>query len=257
MDSLSLIFPAIALGGIWGSFLGVLSVRIPEGESVISPPSRCDSCKTPLKFREMIPLVSWILLKGRCQTCQHAMPFEVPVSEMAAAIFFGILASLHLPMLHSVVLLLFFTFALPLTLIDIRFHRLPHLLTISAIAVGLVISSKFLGGQGFFLSFSGAVLGFLPVAIVAILYKKGIGMGDAFWLAAIGAFAGPDSLPEVLLIASGTGIIAALAFRTFHNSFKNQPIWGLAIPFGPFLSLGGIVALWNPDSMNSFTIYLK
>jgi leader peptidase (prepilin peptidase)/N-methyltransferase len=185
------------------------------------------------------------------------MPFEIPVSEMAAAIFFGFLAALHLPMLHAAVLLLFFTFALPLTLIDIRFHRLPHLLTFSAIAVGLVISSKYLGGQGFFLSFSGAVLGFFPVAVVATLYKKGIGMGDAFWLAAIGAFAGPDRLPEVLLIASGTGIVATLSFRTFHNSYRDQPIWGLAIPFGPFLSLGGIVALWNPDSMNNLTIYLK
>jgi len=256
MEPLAFMFLAFTAGSFWGSFLGVVAVRVPEGESILFPGSRCDSCKNPLRIQEMIPIISWILLKGHCKSCHRPIPFEVPLSELATACFSGILLLLKLPFFHTIVLCLFFSFALPLTLIDIRSRRLPHILTLSAIAVGILLSSHSAGEHGLLLSVAGALLGFIPVATVATLYSRGIGMGDAFWLAAIGAFAGPESLPLVLLIASGTGIAAALLLRAFHPSFRNQSLLGLALPFGPFLSVGGLMVLLIPDVLLNFTRFL-
>jgi len=250
MEYLFLILLSALAGGIWGSFLGVLAIRVPLGISFIRPRSRCDQCKNPLKIQDMIPLFSWCILRGKCRTCGFPILPEIPLAEFTMASFTVLVVLMPFSLLQKSALLLYFSFALPLTLIDIRHHRLPHLLTITAIITGLFLSSRNIGGQGLILSAAGAILGFLPVALVSIVYPKGIGMGDAFWLAAIGSFVGPESLPEVLLIASGSGIIFAISLFLFRRSTLKDSIFNTALPFGPFLSLGGLLALLDPASFH-------
>lgn len=250
-------FLAGMFGAFWGSFLGVLAVRIPAGESVFMPRSRCDFCKTPLRTGDLIPLLSWAILKGRCRTCTRRFLPEVPVSELLTCLFMILLAETSFPPFQKLSLLVFFTFALPLTLIDIRFRRLPHLLTAGAILGGLTLSPTSFGGPGPAQAVAGAILGFIPAGLVAHFYKKGLGMGDAFWLAAIGAFTGPQSLPAVLLVASGSGIAGGFFLHMFQKSGDGQSFLSTSIPFGPFLSAGGLLALTFPHSFQNFSAFLK
>ncbi|MDA8150819.1 MAG: prepilin peptidase [Nitrospiraceae bacterium] len=246
MTDLLIGISALVAGGIWGSFLGVLAVRVPQGLSIATPGSRCDHCFSPLTISELIPLISWIRSGGRCRSCAQRILPEIPISEFSTSFFFIFVAFLPASLEERAALVLFFSFALPLTLIDIRHHRLPHILTFSGIATGLFFSFFTMGGKGLLISGEGALIGFIPVAIVALLYSRGMGMGDAFWLAAIGAFTGPMNLSLVLLAASSTGILAAFAAHYINPPGKRGPLFGKALPFGPFLSLGGFLALTFP-----------
>jgi leader peptidase (prepilin peptidase)/N-methyltransferase len=237
---------AFVAGGFWGSFLGVLAVRVPQGLSILTPNSRCDHCLAPLAPSELVPIFSWLRSQGRCLRCHHSILPEIPVSEFATALFVLIVVLLPASLSLKMVLLLFFSFALPLTLIDIRHHRLPHFLTLSALLAALAFSYFGRGYDGILLSAEGALIGFIPVALVAFFYSRGIGMGDAFWLAAIGAFTGPLNLSLVLLVASSTGILAALLLHYASASDKRGSLFGKTLPFGPFLSLGGFLALAFP-----------
>ena len=247
MNSFLLSCLALATGGIWGSFLGVLAVRVPQGLSILTPNSRCDHCGTSLSPSELVPIFSWICSKGRCRNCDRPILPEIPVSEFSTALFFLFVALLPAPPVERAGLLVFFSFALPLTLIDIRHHRLPHVLTLSGALAGLAFSASARGHDGILFSAEGALIGFIPMALVANFYSRGMGMGDAFWLAAIGSFTGPRNLSIVLLVASGTGILAALAIHSLSRPEKRGSLFGKALPFGPFLSLGGILALGFPE----------
>ena len=246
MTNLLIGLSALLAGGIWGSFLGVLAVRIPQGLSIATPGSRCDHCFTPLGLSELLPLVSWMRSGGRCRRCHHRILPEIPISEFATSFFFLFVVFYPASIEERVALFLFFSFALPLTLIDVRHHRLPHLLTSSGIATGLAFSTFTMGWKGLLGSGEGALIGFIPVALVALFYSRGMGMGDAFWLAAIGAFTGPRNLSLVLLAASSTGILAALAVHYLKPRGNRGALFGKALPFGPFLSLGGFLALASP-----------
>lgn len=246
MTTLLIVLSALAAGGIWGSFLGVLAVRVPQGLSIATPGSRCDHCLIPLRLSELLPLLSWVRSRGRCRRCGHSILPEIPISEFATSFFFLFVAFYPGTLAERVALLLFFSLALPLTLIDVRHHRLPHLLTFSGIAAGIVFSSITMGGKGLLVSGEGALIGFIPVALVALFYSRGMGMGDAFWLAAIGAFTGPRNLSLVLLAASSTGILAAVGVHYLNPPDKRGALFGKAMPFGPFLSLGGFLALAFP-----------
>ena len=246
---------AFVSGGIWGSFLGVLAIRIPQGISIISPGSRCDHCTSPLSFFELIPYYSWILSKGHCQRCHQKIPREIPIAEFSTGFFFLTVAIFSVSIQEGLELILFFSFALPLTMIDIRYHRLPHALTMSGAASAVLFSLMTHGIKGLMISISGSLIGFLPIAALATFYKRGIGMGDAFWLGAIGAYTGPERLTLVLLVASLSGILSLLGLHVLTYAEDRQPISDRPIPFGPFLSLGGILALAFPGTihiLNSF-----
>lgn len=240
---------ALLGGGVWGSFLGVLAVRIPGKTSIIHPGSRCDHCGTPLSPRDLVPFLSWILLKGRCRTCHERILPEIPLAELLTALFMGATVLFAPSVPRGLLAALFFSFALPLTMIDIRHHRLPHRLTIPCLAAGILAVGIFRGPQGVIDALLGALLGFLPIALVAAFYPRGIGMGDAFWLAAIGAFTGPVALSLVLLVASSTGILATLlvyAYGLYNRTRSRTSLFSIAMPFGPFLSLGALTALLAP-----------
>ncbi|MHB8369374.1 MAG: prepilin peptidase [Leptospirales bacterium] len=240
---------ALLGGGVWGSFLGVLAVRIPGKTSIIHPGSRCDHCGTRLSPRDLVPFLSWILLRGRCRTCHGRILPEVLLSEILTALFMGATVLFAPSVLRGLLAAILFSFALPLTMIDIRHQRLPHRLTLPCLAAGILASGISRGPHGLIGALLGALLGFLPLALVAIFYPRGLGMGDAIWLAAIGAYTGPEALSLVLFVASSTGIFATLLvylYGLYKRSRTGSSLFSLEMPFGPFLSLGALTALLAP-----------
>lgn len=227
-------------GAVWGSYLGVLAVRIPQGTSLFFPGSRCDHCGRAIPFYRMIPLLSWILLKGRSACCGQLLLLEVPIAEFSTAAFFLFLCTgVHL-WSTRLVLFSFYSFALPLTLIDLRHRRLPHVLTLPASLGGILLAGFHVGAISLLSSLAGFLFGFLPFAAISLIYPSGLGLGDAFLFGAIGTFVGPLELPIVLLVASSLTIIGGIVFAIFR---KAPSIRKLTIPFGPFLIIGGIIAL--------------
>ncbi len=232
-------------GLFWGSFLGLVADRVPKGESIAHPRSRCSSCQTRLSYRDLIPLWSWLTHRGRCRYCGHPIDPFLLVSELGTGLFFGILPLVFSGLRHQLVVAVFFSFAFPLSLIDLRYRRLPHALTWSAAGCG-ILSSLF-GPEKLLWSFSGFLSGFLLLGIIAYFYPKGMGMGDAFWIGAIGTFVGATGVMETLFLSSFLALIATIPLYIFTRTGEKNLSWHkLSLPFGPFLSISALLIISSP-----------
>ncbi|RMB08153.1 prepilin peptidase [Eilatimonas milleporae] len=230
-----------------GSFLGTLVLRLPEGQAVIVDRSRCDACGRTLGPLELIPLVSWILQRGRCRGCGIWLGWFFPLMEIAA---FGVAAwavwTAARP-LDAVLFSLYGWTLLSLAVSDARRLILPLPLTVFLIAAGLA-AAALSGLDALADRMLAAALGYGVLYLVAVSYRRlrgreGLGMGDPLLMAGIGAWTGALSLPTVLLIASAAGLAAALLAK-----MAGRPVtMTSALPFGTFLALGGwLAALYGP-----------
>lgn len=252
------------LGAVLGSFANVCIRRIPDGISVVSPRSRCASCKTPIRAYHNIPLLSWILLGGRCVSCGERISIEYPLVELlcgALALFlyreFGI----------SVELLFYLGLCLALvviTLIDIRHLIIPDMITLPGIAAGVALNAirtdwqaavetVLSSGLGDFLpamaniaifnSIGGTLLGGGVFLLIASVYKtvrkkEGMGMGDVKLVAMLGAFFGMWGVLIVIFLSSILGTLIGLSVIILR---RKDP--GYAIAYGPFLSFSAVLYL--------------
>ena len=205
--SIAAILAAI-LGAIIGSFIAVLTRRWPTGGSIVRPRSHCDTCHTPLTAIDLIPILSFILLRARCRHCGAAIAPRHLGIELAAAAIGALALALHpgLPGLFGA----FFGWALlALAILDIEHFWLPDRLTLPLLAAGLLIGLAV--APPLPARLIGAVTGFLALAALAAGYKAltgrtGLGGGDPKLLAAIGAWLGWAALPLVLLLAASLGL---------------------------------------------------
>ena len=239
-------FWPVVLAPFIGSFLGVLAVRLPVGGKVIVGRSVCDSCGRQLGVLDLVPLVSWLLLRGRCRSCGQKIDWLLPAIELAA-IAVPIWASLpdDAPPVWGSALLGWTLLAL--AAIDFRHFVLPDVLTLPLIPAGLAIA-WLTEPDRLIANLWGAALGFLVLAGVRAAYRRlrgreGLGFGDVKLLAAAGAWVGWDGLPSVMAIAALSGLAAAslqiLRGETLSASSK--------LPFGPYLCLGlWLVWLYGP-----------
>jgi leader peptidase (prepilin peptidase)/N-methyltransferase len=236
------------LGLMVGSFLNVCIGRLPAGQSIVSPPSRCPRCGTPIAWYDNVPVVSYLLLGGKCRNCAAPISLRYPVIELATSICFVLQGLAHgddLPLLVSRLVLTALLIALFGT--DLETMRLPNVLTLPGIGVGLV-SSLFLP-PGIVSSAIGAVIGAaIPYAIRWIwLRARGVdamGLGDVKMLAMIGAFLGFRQVWVVLFLASVTGAIVGLAVMAGRGrSFRTR------LPFGTFLAVAAFVASLTGDAV--------
>lgn len=236
----------LGLGWLAGSFLGLLSLRLPRGEPVGMSRSACQSCGRTLGLSDLVPIVSFIALRGRCRTCGSAIPrryiaLEVACLGLAAWAlwrFDGPLAFWSACLAWQLLLL---------AILDVEHLWLPRVLTLPLIGSGLAVSMTFGLARGAD-SLIGAVAGFMSLAAVAWAYRRfrgreGLGGGDAYLFAGSGAWVGWMGLPSVLLIAAASGLavvgLAALVRRPIRT---DQPI-----PFGAFLALATwLVWLYGP-----------
>lgn len=250
---------AFVFGALVGSFLNVVIARVPRGMSVVRPRSRCPGCERPIRWYENVPILSWLLLRGRCAGCREAISPRYPLVELAG----GLLALACLRQFGltpwAAAAFAFLAALLALTYIDLDHWLLPRSITIPFIAVGIAVS-WLPGGPGLLPSALGALAGFAAFVLLGfvaerLLKKEAIGGGDVWLFAMIGAWLGVGALLPVALLASLQGAIAGIVLMAFAKRSGREtaapppkatgdeeldawePPPG-ALPFGPFLSLG-------------------
>jgi leader peptidase (prepilin peptidase)/N-methyltransferase len=235
---------AAVLGLLIGSFLNVLILRLPVGESIVAPGSRCPRCKTPLRWYHNLPIVSWLALRGRCAFCNERIGWQYPAVEASTALIWGANVATLGPTPEAARAIVFLTLLLAIGVTDARFYIIPDELSLGGAALGLVLS-LLLGGPSFLDSLLGAAVGGGVLWIVAIVgtwaFKKdAMGGGDIKMLAMVGAFLGwKGALLTIFLGAlAGTLIFVPLAWKSDK-----------LVPFGVFLALGGALAFYGGDHL--------
>jgi leader peptidase (prepilin peptidase) / N-methyltransferase len=227
-----------ALGGlIIGSFLNVVVYRLPRGESLAHPPSRCPSCGAPVKPYDNVPVVSWLLLRGRCRNCGMRISPRYPLVELATAIVFAAVVAVR-GFDNDLVLELPFVAALiALAAIDFDHKLLPNKIVYPLAAYGVIATllvaqadlvENLIAGAGAFL--------FLLLAVIA--YPRGMGMGDVKLAGAMGLYLGLSVIPA-LLVAFLSGSLVGVVIIAREGAAGRKK----AVPFGVFLALGGIVGV--------------
>ena len=244
MPEWMLVSLATVFGACVGSFLNVCIVRIPRGESLLWPASRCTSCLRSLSWYENIPVLSWLALAGRCRTCRAQVSWMYPAVETVTALTFlsGYLLYGLTPL--AVVRVLFACALIVLFVTDLQHKILPNVITLPGIAVGFACS-LFLA-PGWRDSLLGIVAGGGVLFAIAETYYRvrgedGLGMGDVKLLGMIGAFLGWKLVLLTLVLASFTGSIFGVALIVLGRGNMKY-----ALPFGTFLAVGAIVAaIWG------------
>jgi len=223
-----------------GSFLNVCAYRLPLGQSVVHPRSRCTTCGRTLTWFDNLPVVSWLVLAGRCRTCKAPVSWMYPAVEAVTAIVFVITYLTYGLTLLSLVRVVFGCALIVLFVTDLQHKILPNAITLPGIVVGFVCS--FFLPPGWLSSLIGLAIGggFL-LAMAEAYYRfrgqEGLGMGDVKLLAMIGAFLGGKLVLLTLGVASFTGSIAGgLLIASGRGSMK------YALPFGTFLAIGALFA---------------
>ena len=244
---------AFAFGAVVGSFLNVIIYRLPREISIVrTPPSSCPACSTPIRWYDNIPLISWVLLRGRCRECKAPISFRYPLVELvsgllavAAVVRWGLSVT-------GFEVVIFAWVSVTLGLIDLDFQILPDVITYPSIVFGLVCS--LLGGYTWWLdSLAGATVGALLPILVIVIYKllrgiEGMGWGDVKYLAAIGSVVGLHGVVGVLVVASITGALVGLGMIVVGRGSGKT-----ALPFGTFLALAVILWLYAPAAWLSYS----
>jgi leader peptidase (prepilin peptidase)/N-methyltransferase len=252
------VFPLVAavLGLIVGSFLNTVIYRLPrmlerdwreqcaelEGRDLssprfdlIAPRSHCPACQSPLRARHLVPVVSWLALRGRCAACGTSISPRYPLIEIGTAIAFAIVAATFGGGPETWAALLVTAFLIVLAVIDFDTHYLPDQLTLPLLWIGLAAG---LAGD-VRTAVIGAIVGYLSLWAFYHLFKlltgkEGMGYGDFKLFAALGAWLGPAALMPIILLASIAGAAVGLALVFFFARSREQPL-----AFGPFLAAAG------------------
>jgi len=250
MEALTLAF-VFTFGAIIGSFLNVCIARLPDGRSVVSPPSHCPKCQTYLSWYENVPILSYLVLGGRCRTCKIRISPIYPAVEVLTG---ALAVALFLRLGPTLAFAGYFAFAAALvviTFIDLDHQIIPDVISLPGIVVGLAFSLV----SPLVTPFD-AILGVLAgggvLLSVAWLYKtfrgqEGMGGGDIKLLAMIGAFLGWQSIFVTLFVGSVIGSIIGVVVMLYEGADTK-----LAIPFGPFLAGGALVYLFWGERIIAF-----
>jgi len=224
--------PGLAIG----SFLNVVVARVPLRRSIVSPPSACMSCGNELAWYDNVPLVSWLVLRGRCRTCGVRIAARYPAVELVTALLvagcfwkFGLTGSAFVAAFLCIVLV-------AVSGTDLEHHIIPNRIVLPAAALVLAANTALHLSPEWALAALGAS-GFLFAA--ALAYPKGMGMGDVKLALLMGAALG-RTVPVALMIGMLAALIPGLYLLARHGSAARK----MRIPFGPFLALGSVVALF-------------
>ena len=239
MTGLSAVGLVVALGLAIGSFLNVCIYRLPRGESVVNPPSRCPSCGRGLRWFENVPVLGYLLLAGRCRTCRAVVSPMYPIVEAGTALLF-LLQYWQLgwqPLLG--VRLVFVAAMIALFVIDLQHRILPNVITLPGVVIGVAASLLFEPGWRASLigvAVGGGALWAIGEAYFRIRGEEGMGMGDVKMLAMIGAFLGWQLMLVTLLIASLAGSVFGGGMILLHRGSMKY-----ALPLGSFLAAGALI----------------
>lgn len=238
MEIYALIFGFLGL--LIGSFLNVVIYRVPRGESIAFPGSHCPACGHFLRAWEIIPVLSFLILRGHCSKCKLAISWRYPAIELLTGILFYYTVRQYDELSVRIAFdLLFVSFLIALSFIDIDTYRLPDVLVLPLWVIGIV-HAFFSSGQVNWLS---SLIGTLTAGgafwLIAKFYPKGMGWGDVKFVAALGAYLGFPQIFLVIFLASLTGSVIGFIFLLLKGQGLKQQI-----PFGPYLVLGGLISLY-------------
>jgi len=226
------------LGAVIGSFLNVCICRLPEGRSILLPASHCPHCGSPIKFYDNIPIVSFLILRGRCRSCKGPISIQYIAVEILNAIGYMLIVWRFGLRVESLLYGAFFSSLLVVSVIDLRHKIIPDVITIPGIMAGLIASAWILptGIRG---SISGTLLGGLLFYIIGVASRGGMGGGDIKLIAMIGAFLGWIDVIITIILSSFMGSLVGIMLMILFSKDRKYPV-----PFGPFLSAGGMISLF-------------
>lgn len=235
-------------GAVFGSFLNVVAYRLPRHESLVAPASRCPACDTPVKPYDNVPILSYVLLRGHCRSCGASISPRYPLVEaLTAALCAGAVLA-HDSASAVALSIALIVIVIPAALIDVEYRIIPNKLTalgaVAALVFGLALDPA---GEPQRLIAGAGAGGFLLLA--ALAYPGGMGMGDVKLAAVMGLFLGRAVAPAILIaLLAGVLVGAAIIARKGTRDGRKT-----AVPFGPFLALGAIVATFvGNDIVNAY-----
>jgi leader peptidase (prepilin peptidase)/N-methyltransferase len=240
---------AIVLAGvaglIIGSFLNVVAYRLPRGESLAHPPSHCPSCDAPIRPYDNIPVLSWLLLRGRCRNCKAPISPRYPLVEALTGVLYALVMWARWDDASGIALgIILVTVLIPIAIIDYEHRIIPNRITgpaaVVAILIGLLFDQDFVVEQ---LIAGAAAGGFFLLA--AIAYPRGMGMGDVKLAGMMGLYLG-RAVGLAVLIGLVAGVIVGAVIIARVGAKEGRK---MAVPFGPFLALGGIIAIFAGDAV--------
>ena len=232
--------PAALFGLLIGSFLNVVAWRLPRGESLIKPRSKCPGCQTQLKAYDNIPVFSWLVLRGRCRGCGEKISARYPVVEAVTAALYVAVVAVKLDDALQVALgLALVTFLVPIAVIDLDLKRIPNALTgpaaVVAVVLGAIIEPSYLPEQ--LIAGAGALLFFF---LPALIHQKGMGMGDVKLAGVLGLYLGRAVAPA-LFFALILGVVVGAAIIAMKGVSEGRRT---KVPFGPFMAVGALIAFF-------------
>jgi leader peptidase (prepilin peptidase)/N-methyltransferase len=234
---------ALAPGLALGSFLNVVAARVPLRRSIVRPPSACMSCGHELAWYDNVPVVSWLLLRGRCRSCATSIPARYPAVELVSGLL--VAASVWRFGLHPEALVAsFFCLALvTVSATDLEHRIIPNRIVLPAAALVLVAQTAVHPSPEWAIAAVGAS-GFLLAA--ALAYPAGMGMGDVKLALLLGAMLG-RTVPVALFLGMAAALVPGIVLLARHGQKARK----MGIPLGPFLALGSVLALfWGHPLMH-------
>jgi leader peptidase (prepilin peptidase) / N-methyltransferase len=255
-DTLFIIYLTL-VGAALGSFLNVAILRWPAEESVIRPRSRCPGCGKGIAWYDNIPILSWLILRGRCRACRRPISIQYPVIELAVALTWLGMALWQGPGLEAVRGSVLFTILLGIAIIDARHRIIPDQLSLGGTLLGLLFAA-WPGGFPFLAALVGAVAAYALMWLVkiggeALLKKPALGVGDIHMMAMVGAFVGLAGALLTILLGSALGLAIGVPLAWARGKLEAL---GTYLPFGTFLALGAAVTyLWGDAILDWYLRY--
>ena len=235
---------AAVIGAIFGSFFNVVAYRLPRGESLSRPRSRCPGCATQIKAYDNIPVLSWLVLRGRCRACGTRISARYPLVEAGTALLCALVVVDQGFDEDAVLGLAMVLLLVPVALIDLDTQTIPNkLMIVGAVAAPAIVLLTEPDAITEHLIACVAGGGFFLLAVLA--YPRGMGMGDIKLAAVLGLFLGRAVAPAIFIaLVAGTVVGGLIMARKGMQEGRKTKV-----PFGPFLALGGYVALFAGDAM--------
>ncbi len=225
------------LGAVIGSFLNVCIDRLPEEKSIASPPSHCPHCQRTLRPRELIPIFSYLALRGRCRTCEGKIPLRVLWVELGTAILFGMIWQRFGLRVEGILVSLYSTILIVLGVIDLEHQRVLNKISYPAITFAL-IAIPLLHAEAPWKWVLGGLVSFGALFLISLVSAQAMGMGDVKMALFIGLILGYPEVIVALFLAFVSGGSIAGILLLLDKIGRKDPI-----AFGPFLALGGIITL--------------
>jgi leader peptidase (prepilin peptidase)/N-methyltransferase len=241
-------FIAFLFGSIVGSFLNVCIYRLPRGESVVAPRSRCPGCGKPIRAWDNIPILSFLVLRGRCRDCGQPVAWRYPLVEGLTGILFALTVAHYGPTALAASLLPFVAALVVIAFVDLDHQLIPNVITLPGIPLGL-LAGLAVGGPPILDRILGALTGagflYLVLLYGGVLYgQDAMGEGDLNLMALVGAFLGWKAVAVTLLVGCLSGSLAGLTLIALRRLGRREHM-----PFGPFLALGALVSLFWGDAL--------